>query len=153
MNEMQNLPRTRSVITDAQYRTDSDHLRLLSIFHFVVGGLGVLGMAFLGLHFLFFQMIFANPAMWKGNPNPPPEGFFQIFQWFYLFMGLMLAVGSAINLLSGWYLLQRKYRTFSLVVAGLDCLQIPFGTILGVFTIVVLTRESVRESYEVQQAV
>ncbi len=30
---------------------------------------------------------------------------------------------------------------FSIVVAGLDCFQIPFGTALGVFTIIVLSRK------------
>jgi hypothetical protein len=36
---------------------------------------------------------------------------------------------------------------FSLVIAGLNCIQIPFGTALGVFTIIVLLRDSVREAY------
>ena len=57
----------------------------------------------------------------------------------------MAAIG---NLLSGLYLRARKYRMFSIIVAALNCLQIPFGTVLGVFTIVVLVRESVRELYE-----
>lgn len=34
---------------------------------------------------------------------------------------------------------------FCLIMAGIACLFMPFGTVLGVFTIVVLTRESVRE--------
>jgi hypothetical protein len=45
------------------------------------------------------------------------------------------------------FLLKRKFRMFSLVVAGLDCVQIPFGTVLGVFTLVILLRDSVRDSY------
>lgn len=36
---------------------------------------------------------------------------------------------------------------FALVVAGLDCVRIPVGTALGVFTISVLLRDSVRQSY------
>lgn len=31
---------------------------------------------------------------------------------------------------------------------SLNCLQIPFGTILGVFTILVMSRNSVRAAYE-----
>jgi hypothetical protein len=34
-----------------------------------------------------------------------------------------------------------------LIIAVLNCLQIPFGTALGVFTIIVLSRDSVRELY------
>jgi hypothetical protein len=38
---------------------------------------------------------------------------------------------------------------FSIVVAGVNCLQIPFGTALGVFTMMVLLRDTVRQSYVV----
>lgn len=145
---MQNKSQTPPLLTDDQSRRDDEHLRLLSIFHFVVGGLAVAGIAFLCLHFLIFQFVIANPAMWKGNPNPPPAEFFQMFVWFYVFMGLVLVTAGGLNVLSGLFLRRRTNRTFSLVVAGLDCLQIPCGTILGVFTIVVLTRDSVRVSYE-----
>ena len=54
-----------------------------------------------------------------------------------------VAAGAAVNLYSGLFLRKQTHRTFSLVVAGLDCLLIPWGTVLGVFTIVVLTRDSV----------
>ena len=37
---------------------------------------------------------------------------------------------------------------FSLVVAGLNCMGFPFATVLGVFTFLVLLRESVVELYE-----
>ena len=145
---MQNVPQTPLLVSDDQRRRDDEHLRLLSIFHFVVGGLAVAGMAFLCLHFLFFYFVFLNPAMWKGQQDAPPEEFFHIFMWFYVFAGLFFAAAAVLNALSGWFLRQRTHRTFSLVVAGLDCLQIPCGTILGVFTIVILTRDSVRASYE-----
>jgi hypothetical protein len=36
---------------------------------------------------------------------------------------------------------------FSLVIAGVQCMFAPFGTALGVFTIIVLTRDSVRRQY------
>jgi len=32
-------------------------------------------------------------------------------------------------------------------VAGAACLMMPFGTVLGVFTIIVLMRESVKEMF------
>jgi hypothetical protein len=38
-------------------------------------------------------------------------------------------------------------RLFSLIVAGFMCMFFPFGTALGVFTFIVLTRESVRRLY------
>jgi hypothetical protein len=127
---------------------DAEHLKLLSIFHFVVGGLCLVGVAFLFVHFLIFHLVFMNPAMWQGKQEAPPAEFFQIFIWFYVVMGLMLVTGAVLNILSGLFLRRQTHRVFSLVVAGLDCIQIPFGTVLGVFTIVVLTRDSVCRWYE-----
>jgi hypothetical protein len=34
-----------------------------------------------------------------------------------------------------------------MVVAGLNCAQMPLGTVLGVFTLMVLSRESVKSLY------
>ena len=62
-------------------------------------------------------------------------------------MGALLLVCLVLNALSAMFLRQRTHRIFSVVIAALDCLQIPFGTVLGVFTIIVLLRESVRELY------
>jgi hypothetical protein len=45
------------------------------------------------------------------------------------------------------FLWQRRYRMFSMLIAGLNCLQVPLGTVLGVFTLLVLSRESVQELY------
>jgi len=95
------------------------------------------------------HVFFENPEMWKHQKGggPPPE-FFAIFKWFYAIFGFVLVTAAVANLLSGLFIRKRKYWTFSLVVAGMDCLQIPFGTVLGVFTFIVLLRDSVRETYE-----
>jgi hypothetical protein len=135
---------------DYQRQRDRDHLNLLSIFHFVVSGLSLLGTGFLCLHYLIMSTVFSNPEMWKNQKTAPPfnpEQFMNMFVWFYLFMGVLLVAACVLNLLSGLFLRQRKHRIFSLVVAGLDCFQIPFGTVLGVFTFVVLLRDSVQEEY------
>ena len=47
-------------------------------------------------------------------------------------------------LIAGRSLALRKHYSFALVIACIECLFVPFGTILGVFTIVALSRESVR---------
>jgi hypothetical protein len=136
-------------VDEAQQRKDNEQLRLLAIFHFIVGGLSLVGVGFLFLHYTFMGNIFSNPDIWKSREgsNPPPEEFFQIFSWIYVVIGIMLLLACVLNVLSGIFLRQRKNRLFSLIVAGIDCLQIPFGTALGVFTILVLTRDSVRRAY------
>jgi len=135
-----------------QRKIDADHLKLLAIFHFVGAGLAGLGILFLFAHYAMMQVFFANPEMWQGKHGEgPPPGFFDLFKWFYLVFGLWLVVSTGLNVISGLWIRARKHRTFSLVVAGLNCVNMPLGTGLGVFTIVVLVRSSVRELYEHEQ--
>ena len=139
------------IISDSyQRKKDSDHLNLLSIFYFVAGGLALLGIGFLLFHYRVMHAILSNPELWKGHKNPPPfspSDFWRIFIWFYPIMGLVFVVESVLNLLCGLFLRQRKHRTFSMVVAGINCIQVPLGTVLGVFTLIVLMRDSVRDIY------
>lgn len=132
-----------------QRNVDEDHLNLLAIFHFVVAAMTLLGILFLIAHFMIAHFVFSNPDLWKDQKGgPPPEAIFGILIIFYIIGGAFMLVIGILNLMSGLFLRERKNRTFSLVVAGIDCLQFPFGTILGVFTFVVLFRESVRVIYE-----
>jgi hypothetical protein len=132
-----------------QRKIDSDHLNLLSIFHFVGAGFAVLGILFLLVHFAFLRMFFANPKMWENQKGgPPPAEFFAVFKWFYLVGAVWFAASAVLNLLSGLFLRAKKHRTFSLIVACINCLHMPLGTVLGVFTIIVLVRDSVRQLYE-----
>jgi hypothetical protein len=132
---------------EAQQRRDLDHLNLASIFHFVFAGLAVLGIAFLAVHYTILHTVFTNPEMWKGQKHPPPKAFFDVFIWMYLFGGVIFIAGGVLNVMSGMFIRRRTNRTFSLVIAALDCLQIPFGTALGVFTMLLLSRPGVRQLY------
>ena len=131
-----------------QRKVDADHVKLLAIFHFVLAGLSLAGLAFLFLHWMIMHSFMGNPALWKdAKGGPPPAEFFAIFKWFYVFFGVVIVTLGLGNLLSGWCLLKRRARMFSLVVAGVNCLGFPFGTALGVFTLIILLRESVIELY------
>src|ERR1039458_5808852 len=138
---------TPPLSASAQKR-DSDHLKLLAIFHFIGAGLGLLGILFLLGHYAVMHAVFANPKFWTDQKQtPPPAELFTIMKWFYLVMGVWFLASGILNVISGFYLRARKGRTFSLVVAGFNCLHIPAGTVLGVFTTIVLLRDSVRELY------
>jgi hypothetical protein len=135
--------------SDQQSRRDAEHLKLLSIFHFILAGFGLIGVAFVALHFAFVRTFFMNPAMWKNNKGgPPPEILMDVIPWIYAFAFVVILGGSLLNLLSGLFIRNRRHRMFSIVVGGLNCFHVPFGTALGVFTIVVLSRDSVRQVYE-----
>ena len=127
---------------------DAEHLKLLSVFHYVFAGLSVLGLGFLVLHFMFMRMIFTNPAMLEGSKGgPPPQEICGVFIVFYAIGGVLVVVAGILNFLSAKFMRQRRHRMFSLVVAGMNCLQVPIGTVLGIFTILVLCRDSVLEMY------
>ncbi len=131
-----------------QRQIDAQHLKLLAIFHFVLAGLAIVGLGFLALHWFVMDSVFSHPEAWKNSQSgPPPEQFLLLFQWFYGIAGFFIVASGVANLVSGFMIQRRRARVFSLVVAGLNCLAFPFGTILGVFTFIVLLRSSVEELY------
>lgn len=135
-------------LADPVERKDAEHLDLLAIFHFVIAGFAVLGLLVLLLHFIVVDQVFNNPELWKdAKGGPPPQMFMGIFMWFYVLGGIIVTAFGVANVLSGLFLKRRTHRTFSLVVAGLNCIHVPLGTVLGVFTIIVLLRDSVARRY------
>src|SRR5437773_11248005 len=125
---------------------DKEHLRLLAIFHYVVAGLAAL--------FSFFPLLYTTVGAififagrhWTPKPGEeiPPE----ILGWiFIVLVALFFLAGVTMAiciLIAGRSLSLCKRYSFALVMACIECLFMPFGTILGVFTIVVLSRESVK---------
>jgi hypothetical protein len=58
-------------------------------------------------------------------------------------------VGNAIlTIAAGRFLTQKKHRIFCIVMASIHCLHAPLGTLLGVFTLIVLLRPSVRMLFD-----
>ena len=137
-----------------QRKIDQEHMRLLGILHFVGAGLALLGILFLLLHYTIMHAVMTNPALWANQKQsgPPPEQIFSMLKWFYLVAAIWFVASGILNIISGFCLRARKNRTFSLVVAGVNCVHFPLGTALGVFTFIVLLRDSVRESYEAASA-
>jgi hypothetical protein len=125
---------------------DTEQLNLLAIFHYVVAGLAAL-FSFFPLLYTTVGVIFVSAARHgtaKSGEDLPPE----FLGWIFAVLGaLLFLIGIAMAiciLIAGRSLALRKRYSFGLVMACIECLFIPFGTILGVFTIVVLSRESVR---------
>jgi hypothetical protein len=142
--------------TDAEHRAviDAEHLRLLSIFHFMSAGLAFIGLLFSLLYFALFQTMFSSPDFWADSQQgPPPTQVMSIFRWFIGVVALWFLGSGIANLLSALFIRSRRHRTFSMVVAGLNCLYVPLGTVLGTFTFIVLGRDSVRKLYELKHDV
>jgi hypothetical protein len=129
---------------------DNQHLKLIGIFHYVMCGMALAGIAFLFMHYMIMSTAFSDPHMWeKANPPPPfdPTKFFHVFIWFYLFMGAWGLASLVLNLASGICIHTRRARLFSLIVAGINCINFPFGTALGIFTFIVLLRPNMPMLY------
>jgi hypothetical protein len=63
---------------------------------------------------------------------------------FLIIFGWTFAI---VVLIAGRCLSRRKHYTFCFVVGCVGCMVMPFGTVLGVFTILVLNRQSVKELF------
>ena len=132
---------------------DIDHLNLLAIFHYVWGGLVLLFSCFgiiyilMGVAFVNNPAAFAPPGGTGGRP--PPIG------WFFIGMGsFFLLLGwivGGLNLYSARCMQRREKRVLSLVVGGLNCISFPIGTTLGIFTFIVMLRDSVTQLYKYGQ--
>ncbi|MCX7044581.1 MAG: hypothetical protein NTX50_03710 [Candidatus Sumerlaeota bacterium] len=128
---------------------DNEHLRLLAIFHYVLAGITALFSLMPIIHVIMGIMILSG----KFPPQNPHDDFpKEFFGWMFviigsavIIVGLSLATGI---LLAGLSLSRKKYYIFCLVMAGIECLFMPFGTVLGVFTIIVLMRDSVRQIFQ-----
>lgn len=131
---------------------DEEHLKLLALFHYVVGGIGAVFACFPLIHVgLGLAMLFEPKMLGGANGSGPPAFagiFFILMGGFFVLLGWAIAICTVI---SGRFLARRKHRVFSFVIAAILCLFIPFGTVLGVFTIIVLSRDSVRALYGEQR--
>ena len=133
---------------------DTEHLQVLAIFHYVVAGLAGL-FSFFPLIYTIIGTIFifaARHGTAKPGEDLPPE----FLGWIFAVIGsLLFLIGLAMAiciLIAGRSLALHKRYSFALMMACIECLFIPFGTILGVFTIVVLSRESAKALFSTATA-
>jgi hypothetical protein len=133
-------------------QNDAEHLKLLSVFHYVLGGLSAL-FAFFPLIYVVMGVVFLNVPATMGSgsaaplgpSDPNPAGMIGGMFIFIGILGTLVLVGYAtIQFLAARWISQRRRWTFCFVVACIECISVPLGTVLGVFTILVLNRPSVR---------
>jgi len=124
---------------------DRQHLQILSVFHYVVAGAAAIFACLPIVH------LAVGMGMVTGRFGAAKEPVLRVF-------GPLLIAVASVLILSGWafavllavaatYLRANRHYTFCLVMAGVACAFVPFGTVLGVLTLVVLSRPAVRAAF------
>ncbi|QGZ89200.1 hypothetical protein GQR42_06000 [Microcystis aeruginosa FD4] len=131
---------------------DRQHLKLLSIFHYIMGGILAFFFLFPLIHFTIGLLIITESISVHSSGNLPPQAagyFFAVVGGLFFILGEVFAIATIV---SGRFLKRRQRYWFSFVMACILCSFTPLGTILGVFTIIVLSRQSVKELYGLPNA-
>jgi protein-S-isoprenylcysteine O-methyltransferase Ste14 len=133
--------------SNVQRRQDEQHLTLLSIFYYIYGAFSLVAGCFGVVYLVMAAVIFASPEMVEDDEVPAA-----VISGIMAVVGgcvLLLALGmGAVIIYAGYSLSQHRNYIFCIVIGALICLNIPIGTVLGVFTIVVLLRPSVKALFE-----
>jgi len=128
---------------------DEEHVRLLAMFHYIFAGIVALFACFPVFHLAFGLVLALKPEMFGPMKDQPPAfigWLFVIFASFFILAGWTFA---AVVAWAGRCLQKRRHHLFCLIMAGVACMCVPFGTVLGVFTIIVLVRPSVKELFRI----
>lgn len=120
------------------------NLDLLGTLHYVMGAVTALLACIPIIHFTIGIMML-SPGFGGGDPAPR-------------IIAILFIVLSAIIILAGWVfailiiltgrrLKERRAYNFCLIISFLECLIMPLGTVLGIFTIITLSKEPVKELF------
>ena len=134
---------------ERQQILDEEHLRLLSIGYYVHGGAYALFGLFpliyvaIGLFIVFGEIPMPEPMPPPAAQIPDPS----VFGWFFVIIGFATTFAFELfgtsQLYVGRCIQRRRSYVLCQIVAGILCLMIPFGTLLGVVTFMVLHRPNV----------
>ena len=135
---------------------DEEHLKLLSLGYMISAGMSgffsIIGLFYMAMG-AFMAAAFSRLPNNAANAGQPPPAF---MGWIFGAVGLgiflvMLGIGL-LKLRAGFCIKRRRGRTFCMIVAGICCLGVPYGTLLGIFTFIVLGRDSVTRVFSQTQA-
>jgi hypothetical protein len=126
-----------------QQQEDDSHLKILSILFYVKGALQIFG----GIFALIYIVIGAAIVADSGGSDPGAAVAGTVFAVIGVLVLIMAGVFATLEFVAASSLGKRKRWTFCFVVAVIACLSVPLGTILGIFTIMVLQRPSVKAAF------
>jgi hypothetical protein len=129
---------------------DIQHLNLLAVFHYLVGALMMLISSIFIFHLVIGVIAIISPSSLGGTPPPLLIGWvFALLGGAAVFLGWSLGIALMI---AGWFLHRRTHHLYCFIMACFSLMFQPFGTVLGVFTIIVLMRPSVKHLFATGEA-
>ena len=128
--------------------TAQRQLRTLAILHYIWGGLNIAGGIALIIIYTSVGIGMVAAGAIHGEPDQIALGIFAgVFIMFAFTLGFFIIASAVLSIVSASLMLKRKNRVFSIVIAGTECANAPLGVLLGVFTIVILSKPELRELY------
>jgi len=117
----------------------NDHVKIIGILWIVFGAMSLLAAAFL---FILLMGVSFIPDI-----EPPATG---ILRFVGFFIGSFLALLGLPKIIGGWGLLKgfEWGRIVTLIVAFLSLLNVPFGTALGIYSIVILMNKETAAQFQ-----
>jgi hypothetical protein len=124
---------------------DEEHLRLLRLGYLVAGGASVF-FAFFPLFYVAMG-VFVATGGFNGTSHRTGEPDPRLMGWIFVSIGIVIFIFAVLiavlKFLTARALGRRRSRMLCLVTAGISCLGIPYGTVLAIFTFIVLSRPGV----------
>ena len=121
------------------------HLNLLSIFHFVHAGFSLF-LLLIPVYLLFFGLIAAFTDT-NHSPGVTYMGWLMLVMSVVLGVAILAFVGAVV--FAGLELRKARRYNFCFAMAAIQCLHVPWGTLLGVFTIVALNKPLAKQLFGV----
>jgi len=115
------------------------HVKLISVFWIVYGGLGLLWA------FIIFSTLMGISFI----PDISEEGIY-ILRGIGAFVSVIIGIFSLPEIIAGIGLLKKKEwaRILAMVVSFLNLIAIPFGTALSIYTLVILFKDETAELFK-----
>ncbi|NNE92052.1 MAG: hypothetical protein HKN23_10430 [Verrucomicrobiales bacterium] len=129
-----------------------EHIRLLSIFHYVVAGITA-AIGFFPIFHLIIGILMLSGMLEEGSSAEDIQAQKVVGGIFVAIAGTMMIsfwLLALLIFLGGRKLKQHRAHTFCLIIGGIACLMMPHGTVLGVFTIITLMKPEAKELFGVE---
>ncbi|MGE0321644.1 MAG: hypothetical protein AB7K71_16170 [Polyangiaceae bacterium] len=126
---------------------DREHLNVLSICFYVYGGLQVLFGFVPGIYVFMGSLMLNDPALHRSGAPPMVEA----MPWIFIAVGILASLYiwtvATLMFFTASGLRARKRHVLCIIGSALILLNMPLGTALGVFSLIVLLRPSVKAAF------